>query len=129
MKKINPLFLLLSSLCLVFLASYVLNNTKLKNIEIINQYKQFQIMAKRYEDLNNNYKNIDFITKEIESIAKKSNIQNIIIKKKSKFLEVEVIQKDKKILDKFVNKLFNTKLPITQILFDGIKLSFKVGNI
>jgi len=129
MKKINPLFLLLSSLCLVFLASYVLNNTKLKNIEIINQYKQFQIMAKRYEDLNNNYKNIDFITKEIESIAKKSNIQNIIIKKKSKFLEVEVIQKDKKILDKFVNKLFNIKLPITQILFDGIKLSFKVGNI
>lgn len=127
MKKVNPLFLLFSTLALVFIAIFSLTNEKQKNIETIEQYKELQKIALEYELLNNHYKNIDFIANKIEKIVKKSNIRDVKINKKRKILEIEVINKDKKNLDRFINKLFNMKLSITKIQFDGIKFSFKVG--
>ena len=127
MKKVNPLFLLFSTLALVFIAIFSLTNEKQKNIETIEQYKELQKIALEYELLNNHYNNIDFIASEIEKIVKKSNIRDVKINKKRKILEIEVINKDKKNLDRFINKLFNMKLSITKIQFDGIKFSFKVG--
>ena len=128
MKKVNPLFLLFSTLALVFIAIFSLTNERQKNIETIEQYKELQKIALEYELLNNHYNNIDFIASEIEKIVKKSNIRDVKINKKRKILEIEIINKDKKNLDRFINKLFNMKLSITQIQFDGIKFSFKVGG-
>ena len=76
MNRLNPLYLVLLFLTLVFISFFSLSNEKKLYLEKVDESRLFEQKASEYQSLISYWKNEKFINKTIDEILKNSLFKN-----------------------------------------------------
>lgn len=127
MDKMNPLFILISAFIIMCISFYSLQDTKVKQIKIKENYNSFMEIANKYATMDKSYNNIKSIENRLETITKKTKLNKVTINKIEKIIKVSITVNDEKKLQNFINKLLNEKFNITKFTLEKNNLYFEIG--
>ena len=128
-KHINPLFLLFSSIAILVISIYSFSNSKKQLVIQKQEFKEQQILALKYHNLNNLYSNKQNITKTINDILRVSRITNANIIYKHKLIIIQMVSLQINKVDKFINKLLNKHINIKKLELSKDKVILTVELI
>lgn len=129
MSKINPLYFVFFFFLLLVLSIY-LNTTK---ETILNEkkveYKQVQVIAQKYNEVNSKWDNEAFVNVIINQISKKPEFKNEKIKRVSSnnSITFSLSSKDNSKLNSFLNEVLNKEFVINEFNLQDNLVEFKIG--
>jgi len=129
MKKIDPLFLLLSSIVIFLIAIFKLNDIENNYIDKKLDYHNYQLLALKYNSKYKLYSDKNIVLKKIQTILNLSNISNATINKSTRKISIYIKDIDIKKVDKVINKLLNTKLNLVGLKITKNSVYFEVELI
>jgi biopolymer transport protein ExbB/TolQ len=128
MKNINPLFLLVASFLVFIISIYSYYKVNTNIVFEQNKFKEYQVLAKKYNTLNTTWADISKQKKVLDKLLISSKVKNANIKENKKIIQVDISFDNLKSLNKFTNKLLNTKLNIRKLFLNKHTVKFEVGN-
>lgn len=129
MNRLNPLYLIMLFLTLVFISFYSLSNEKKAYFEKINELNDLELKAKEYSTLSTQWKNEKFVNKTLDDILKNSMFKNekIIKVENKENIKVRIESANPSILDNFLNRILNKPLIIKKLELDKNFISLEIG--
>lgn len=129
MNRLNPLYLVLLFLTLVFISFFSLSNEKKLYLEKVNESRLFEQKASEYQSLISYWKNEKFINKTIDEILKNSLFKNEQITKTAskESIKIKIESSNPQVLDNFLNRFLNKQLIIKNLEIDKNFISLEVG--
>ena len=129
MSKINPLYFVFFFFLLLVLSIYF-NTTKetLLNEKKV-EYKQVQVLAQKYNEVNSKWDNEVFVNGIINQISKKPEFKNEKIKRVSSnnSITFSLSSKDNSKLNSFLNEVLNKEFVINEFNLQDNLVEFKIG--
>ncbi len=127
MKRINPLYLILLFLTLVFISFYVLQDKHKQLNTTFKEYQNIQQKAQTYKSLKSKWTNKNFVNKEIQKISKNSMFKNISINNGKNKIELSLQSDNPKTLEAFINKILNKPFIIKKMNIQQKNISLQLG--
>ena len=129
MNRLNPLYLVLLFLTLVFISFFSLLNEKKLYLEKVDESRLFEQKASEYQSLISYWKNEKFINKTIDEILKNSLFKNEQITKTAskESIKIKIESSNPQVLDNFLNRFLNKQLIIKNLEIDKNFISLEVG--
>jgi len=124
--NINPLFLLLMSITILFISIYSLNIANKNIIQEKTNFLEYKLMAVEYSKLKKSWSNIDNQKNIINKVILSSRIKNASINMKNDVIKVKIKNISTKKLNSFVNKILNKKLNISKFYLNNNSIEFEV---
>lgn len=129
MNRLNPLYLVLLFLTLVFISFFSLLNEKKLYLEKVDESRLFEQKASEFQSLISYWKNEKFINKTIDEILKNSLFKNEQITKTAskESIKIKIESSNPQVLDNFLNRFLNKQLIIKNLEIDKNFISLEVG--
>ena len=129
MNRLNPLYLILLSLTIVFVSFFSLSNEKKFYLEKVDESKLLQQKASEYLSFIGHWKDEKFINKTIDDILKNSLFKNEQITKTTskESIKIRIESSNQQVLDNFLNRFLNKQLMIKNLEIDKNFINLEVG--
>ena len=129
MNRLNPLYLILLSLTIVFVSFFSLSNEKKSYLEKVDESKLLQQKASEYQSFTGYWKDEKFINKRIDEILKNSLFKNEQITKTTskESIRIKIESSNQQVLDNFLNRFLNKQLMIKNLEIDKNFINLEVG--
>lgn len=129
MNRLNPLYIILLFLTVVFISFVSLSNEKKVYLEKIEESKQLQQKAQEYKAMTSYWKNENFINRTVEEILKNSMFKNEQITKTSlkDSIKIKIESSNPQVLDNFLNRVLNKQLIIKNLELDKNFINLEIG--
>ncbi len=129
MNRLNPLYLILLFITIVFLSFYSTSNKKELYFEKVLEVKNLQQKALEFKTLTNTWINEKFVNNTIDEILKSSMFKNEqIIKTTTKeSVKIKIESSNPQILDTFINKILNKELVIKKLELTTNSIDLEIG--
>ena len=129
MKSINPIFFLLSSIVILFIALFSFDKAK-SNLKIeVLEYQEFKELALVYNNKRIFFSDKKSITKRVQQILSSSNIKNASILQKDKKIILRITSINTTMVQKFINKILNEQFNIIKLEILKNKLTLEIGVV
>lgn len=127
MKNINPLFLTISCIMILFIAIFSQDSAK-NNLELQKkEFEEFKLLAVKYKTQKQSWSDKKVITNTIQKILKSSGIKNANIIQKDKLIIVQMVSLNITQIQKFINNLLNEKINIKKLDLTNNKIILNIG--
>ena len=129
MNRLNPLYVILLFMTIVFLSFYSTSNKKELYFEKVLEVKKLQQKALEFKTLTNTWINEKFVNNTIDEILKSSIFKNEqIIKTTTKeSVKIKIESSNPQILDTFINKILNKELVIKKLELTRNSIDLEIG--
>lgn len=129
MNRLNPLYLILLFITIVFLSFYSTSNKKELYFEKVLEVKNLQQKALEFKTLTNTWINEKFVNNTLDEILKSSMFKNEqIIKTVTKeSVKIKIESSNPQILDTFINKILNKELVIKKLELTTNSIDLEIG--
>ena len=129
MNRLNPLYVILLFMTIVFLSFYSTSNKKELYFEKVLEVKKLQQKALEFKTLTNTWINEKFVNNTIDEILKSSMFKNEqIIKTTTKeSVKIKIESSNPQILDTFINKILNKELVIKKLELTRNSIDLEIG--
>ena len=130
MNRLNPLYLILLLLTIVFISFFSLSNEKSLYLEKVKETKMIEEKALEYKAMTSYWRNENFINKTVDEILKSSMFKNVqIIKTSSKdSIKIKIESSNPQVLDNFLNRVLNKQLIIKNLELDKNYINLEIGT-
>lgn len=130
MNRLNPLYLILLLLTIVFISFFSLSNEKSLYLEKVKETKMIEEKALEYKAMTSYWRNENFINKTVDEILKSSMFKNEqIIKTSSKdSIKIKIESSNPQVLDNFLNRVLNKQLIIKNLELDKNYINLEIGT-
>jgi len=117
MNRINPLYILLLFVTFAIVSFSIVANVKKEFANNANKMTEFNKSALEYDSLKNVWFNKKRIQKTLNNLRNEVNIKNakLEININKNIALIKLTTKEKKVINKFVNKILNKKLMINKM--------------
>ncbi len=126
-NKINPLYILIVTICLFLYSIIELNLSNDNLLQIKEENKNFIKIATKYNTLQKAWGINNNIQKRCENFLKLSGIRDAHITTNTKIIKIKIRNADLKSLDKFMNKLLNKTIIILNFSLTKNSLDLEIG--
>lgn len=129
MNRLNPLYVILLFMTIVFLSFYTSNNKKKSYIEKLDEIKILQAKAFEFKSLVNTWTNEKYINNTLDEILKSQIFVNQQITKTAtkESIKIKIASSNQQVLDAFLNKILNKPLIIKKIELNPNFIDLEVG--
>lgn len=130
MNRLNPLYIILLLLTIVFISFFSLSNEKSLYLEKVKETKMIEEKALEYKAMTSYWRNESFINKTVDEILKSSMFKNEqIIKTSSKdSIKIKIESSNPQVLDNFLNRVLNKQLIIKNLELDKNYINLEIGT-
>lgn len=130
MNRLNPLYIILLLLTIVFISFFSLSNEKSLYLEKVKETKMIEEKALEYKAMTSYWRNENFINKTVDEILKSSMFKNVqIIKTSSKdSIKIKIESSNPQVLDNFLNRVLNKQLIIKNLELDKNYINLEIGT-
>lgn len=130
MNRLNPLYIILLLLTIVFISFFSLSNEKSLYLEKVKETKMIEEKALEYKAMTSYWRNENFINKTVDEILKSSMFKNEqIIKTSSKdSIKIKIESSNPQVLDNFLNRVLNKQLIIKNLELDKNYINLEIGT-
>ena len=129
MNRLNPLYLILLFVTIVFLSFYlIISEKKVFNYKV-NESRDLQIKALEFKNLTTTWTNEKYINNILDEILKSQIFANQQITKTAtkESIKIKIASSNQQVLDAFLNKILNKQLIIKKIVLDSNFIDLEVG--
>lgn len=129
MNRLNPLYIILLFITIVFLSFYCIFNEKKALSLKIQETTEFEVKALEFKDLVNTWTNEKYINNTLDEILKSQIFVNQNISKTATkdSIKIKLESTNSEILDIFLNRILNKQLIIKKIDLDKNFINLEVG--
>lgn len=129
MNRLNPLYVILLFVTIVFLSFYTSNNEKKSYIEKLDEIKILQTKAFEFKSLVDTWTNEKYINNTLDEILKSQIFVNQQITRTTtkESIKIKIASSNQQVLDAFLNKILNKQLIIKKIVLDSNSIDLEVG--
>lgn len=129
MNRLNPLYLILLFITIVFLSFYSTSNKKELYFEKVLEVKNLQQKALEFKTLTNTWINEKFVNNTLDEILKSSMFKNeqIIKTVTEESVKIKIESSNPQILDTFINKILNKELVIKKLELTTNSIDLEIG--
>lgn len=129
MKRLNPLYIVLLFITILFISYWQLNNVKEEFASKNSEFENIQIKAKEYTSLKSQWSNKEYAIKTINQIIKNKlySTEKVLIAEVGNSIKVKVQSTNSKVLEDFLNKVLNKPLNIKNLNMTKDFISLEVS--
>lgn len=129
MKRLNPLYIVLLFITILFISYWQLNNVKEEFASKNSEFENIQIKAKEYTSLKSQWSNKEYASKTINQIIKNKlySTEKVLIAEVGNSIKVKVQSTNSKVLEDFLNKVLNKPLNIKNLNMTKDFISLEVS--
>ena len=129
MNRLNPLYIILLFVTILFLSFYTTSNEKKLYAEKINEVKNLQTKALEFKNLVNSWTNEKYINSTLDEILKSQIFVNQQITKTAtkESIKIKLESSNPQVLDTFLNKILNKQLIIKKLELNQNFIDLEVG--
>jgi hypothetical protein len=129
MNRLNPLYIILLFITIVFLSFYSISNEKKAYYKKVEETKQLEIKALEFNDLVNAWTSEKYINSTLDEILKSQVFAKEKISRSAtkELIKIEIDSANSEILDIFLNKVLNKKLIIKKMQLDKNSINMEIG--
>lgn len=129
MNRLNPLYIILLFITIVFLSFYSISNEKNAYYKKVEETKQLEIKALEFKNSVNAWTNEKYVNNILDEILKsqifaKEQITRSVTKE---LIKIKIDSANPEILDIFLNKVLNKQLIIKKIQVDKNSINLEIG--
>lgn len=129
MNRLNPLYIIMFFLTLVFISFFSLSNEKKNYFEKTKELKDLELKAKEYSTLSTQWKNEKFVNKTLDEILKNSIFKNekIVKIENKESIKIRIETNNNELLENFLNKVLNKQLIIKKLELNKNFINLEIG--
>lgn len=129
MNRLNPLYIIMLFLTLIFISFYSLSNERKAYLEKLNELNELEIKANEYTYLSTQWKNEKFVNKTLDEILKNQMFKNekIVKLENKESIKIKIESNNSVVLDNFLNRVLNKPLIIKKLELDKSFISLEIG--
>lgn len=129
MNRLNPLYIILLFITIVFLSFYTISNEKKAYYKKVEETKQLESKALEFKNLVNAWTSEKYINSTLDEISKSQIFANQQISRSStkELIKIKIDSANPEILDIFLNKVLNKQLIIKKLQLDKNSIDLEIG--
>ena len=129
MNRLNPLYIILLFITIVFLSFYSISNGKKNYYKKVEETKQLEIKALEFKNSVNTWTNEKYVNEILDEILKSQILAIEPISKSStkELIKIKIDSANPEILDIFLNKVLNKQLIIKKMQLDKNSINLEIG--
>ncbi len=127
LKKIDPLYVLLLSIAVLFVSIVSFNKSKINMQNSQDELINLHAIASNYSQMKKDWGSSEHTIKIIDNIITSVGINTLDKKITEKKITIKIDKLSLQKIDKFVNKILNEKLNILKLNISGTSLELEVG--
>lgn len=129
MKRLNPLYIILLFVTIVFISFFMLNEEEKNFNEKIKNLNSFESKTKDFKELKTSWSNKEFVNSNLDQILKNRMFSNqkVLRVATKDIVKVKIESSDPKVLDNFLNKILNKQFIIKRLELQKSYISLEIG--
>ena len=129
MNRLNPLYIILLFITIVFLSFYSISNGKKNYYKKVEETKQLEIKALEFKNSVNTWTNESYVNNILDEILKSQilAIEQISRSSTKELIKIKIDSANPEILDIFLNKVLNKQLIIKKMQLDKNSINLEIG--
>lgn len=129
MNRLNPLYIILLFITIVFLSFYSISNGKKNYYKKVEETKQLEIKALEFKNSVNTWTSEKYVNEILDEILKSQilAIEQISRSSTKELIKIKIDSANPEILDIFLNKVLNKQLIIKKMQLDKNSINLEIG--
>ncbi len=129
MNRLNPLYIILFFITIVFLSFYSILNEKNTYYKKIEETKELESKALEFKNLLNSWTSERYVNNILDEILKSQSFTKEQISRSStkEFIKIKIDSANPEFLDIFLNKGLNKQLIIKKMHLDKNSINLEIG--
>lgn len=129
MNRLNPLYIILLFITIVFLSFYSISNEKNAYYKKVEETKQLEIKALEFKNSVNTWTSERYVNNILDEILKSQIFAKEQISRSStkELIKIKIDSVNQEILDVFLNKILNKQLIIKKMQVDKNSINLEIG--
>lgn len=129
MNRLNPLYIILLFITIVFLSFYSISNGKKNYYKKVEETKQLESKALEFKNLVNTWTSERYVNNILDEILKSQifAIEQISRSSTKELIKIKIDSVNPEILDIFLNKVLNKQLIIKKMQLDKNSINLEIG--
>lgn len=129
MNRLNPLYIILLFITIVFLSFYSISNEKNAYYKKVQETKELESKALEFKNSVNAWTNEKYVNNILDEILKSQIFTKEQISKSStkELIKIKIDSTNPEVLDIFLNKILNKQLIIKKMQLDKNSINLEIG--
>lgn len=129
MNRLNPLYIILLFLTIVFLSFFILNEEKNSFEGKVKELALIQVKTKDFKELKSSWSNKDFVNTNLDQILKNRMFSNqkVLRVATNEVVKLKIQSSEPKVLDAFLNKILNKQFIIKKLELEKTYINLEIG--
>lgn len=129
MNRLNPLYIILLFITIVFLSFYSISNEKNAYYKKVEETKELESKALEFKNSANAWTNEKYVNNILDEILKSQIFTKEQISKSStkELIKIKIDSTNPEVLDIFLNKILNKQLIIKKMQLDKNSINLEIG--
>ncbi len=129
MNRLNPLYIILLFITIVFLSFYSISNGKKNYYKKVEETKELESKALEFKNSVNTWTNEKYVNNILDEILKSQifAIEQISRSSTKELIKIKIDSANPEILDIFLNKILNKQLIIKKMQVDKNSINLEIG--
>lgn len=129
MNRLNPLYIILLFITIVFLSFYSISNGKKNYYKKVEETKQLESKALEFKNSVNTWTSERYVNNILDEILKSQifAIEQISRSSTKELIKIKIDSANPEILDIFLNKVLNKQLIIKKMQLDKNSINLEIG--
>lgn len=129
MNRLNPLYIILLFITIVFLSFYSISNGKKNYYKKVEETKELEIKALEFKNSVNTWTSEKYVNNILDEILKSQifAIEQISRSSTKELIKIKIDSANPEILDIFLNKILNKQLIIKKMQVDKNSINLEIG--
>lgn len=129
MNRLNPLYIILLFITIVFLSFYSISNGKKNYYKKVEETKELESKALEFKNSVNAWTNEKYVNNILDEILKSQIFTKEQISKSStkELIKIKIDSTNPEVLDIFLNKILNKQLIIKKMQLDKNSINLEIG--
>lgn len=129
MNRLNPLYIILLFITIVFLSFYSISNEKNAYYKKVEETKELEIKALEFKNSVNTWTSEKYVNNILDEILKSQIFTKEQISKSStkELIKIKIDSTNPEVLDIFLNKILNKQLIIKKMQLDKNSINLEIG--
>lgn len=129
MNRLNPLYIILLFITIVFLSFYSISNEKKNYYKKVEETKQLESKALEFKNSVNTWTSERYVNNILDEILKSQIFAKEQISRSStkELIKIKIDSSNPEILDIFLNKVLNKQLIIKKMQLDKNSINLEIG--
>ena len=129
MNRLNPLYIILLFITIVFLSFYSISNEKNAYYKKVQETKELESKALEFKNSVNTWTSEKYVNNILDEILKSQIFTKEQISKRStkELIKIKIDSTNPEVLDIFLNKILNKQLIIKKMQLDKNSINLEIG--